>query len=697
MDSISPSLSDIATSLRSLYDRTVEHARNIETRKGQTQKLYKNYISSKEALSEDVRSFKEQRRQNRSLILKWASKDVSSFDVSKGVSIKKPQSVAECMEYASSGITQMQKQGEPSSDLTGNYLEIIFSSFIEVTVPGFILIIAGYPVSGPIYLVCVLALSLFLDLSLLLALTLPLLVVAIVCFFISLFQSVPKITKTIERERKRIKAGYGAYLKFRMAEDQLDHWYKNETNRYEELIQIEISNAKQIDLDEKNGNERLQAEFSSLLNKTEMHPAALRWTDPIWRVSLSSILQRDEKQTRRTVDAIRIGEIKYPYPIEASSPFLLNLAECRHVFIKVTTGTLRQGQELLKSIVARFVLTSPLLSARFVFIDTKTIGTFSPYRNLPEQIGNYDYSSADEILEQMKSLEFHKKRVQGKAGSKNLESYNQTAATPEMYQLICISGFPNAKRFTPEALGYLENIIESGPQAGIHVIALVNEQEGDFSQLSSSLKKALKSGVTLTPLGTNCEYSFRNKSYVFLPDASPHIHVLENLLPQLRAMAAETATKRSKQPGAGPTPMKVFLCHSSKDKMLVREVYRKLHAESWLRPWLDEENLLPGEDWELEIEEAVKTSDAVIVFLSNNSVTKQGYVHKELRMALDAAQEKPERMVFIIPLRLEECDVPSRLSGLQWVDYFPHEHRDEKYKRLQRALRTRYNETLPSN
>jgi hypothetical protein len=78
-------------------------------------------------------------------------------------------------------------------------------------------------------------------------------------------------------------------------------------------------------------------------------------------------------------------------------------------------------------------------------------------------------------------------------------------------------------------------------------------------------------------------------------------------------------------------------------------------AEVWVDPWLDEEKLLPGHDWDLEIEKSVETSNAVIVCLSSRSVTKEGYVQKELRKVLDIALEKPEETIFIIPLRLEEC------------------------------------------
>ena len=114
--------------------------------------------------------------------------------------------------------------------------------------------------------------------------------------------------------------------------------------------------------------------------------------------------------------------------------------------------------------------------------------------------------------------------------------------------------------------------------------------------------------------------------------------------------------------------LKVFLCHASSDKPAVRELYRRLCADGFA-PWLDEEDLLPGQDWQYEIPKAVRQSDVVIVCLSRSPATK-GYVQKEIKFALDAADEKPEGTIFLIPLKLEECDVPDRLSRWQWVNLF---------------------------
>lgn len=125
------------------------------------------------------------------------------------------------------------------------------------------------------------------------------------------------------------------------------------------------------------------------------------------------------------------------------------------------------------------------------------------------------------------------------------------------------------------------------------------------------------------------------------------------------------------------------MCHSSADKARVRALHRRLSNDEFV-PWLDEEDLLPGETWQLAIRNAVRASDFVIVCLSHASTTRAGYVHREIKEALDIADEQPEGRIFVIPLRLEDCEVPDRLRHLHWVDLFD----DAGYSRLAQALRT---------
>ena len=118
-----------------------------------------------------------------------------------------------------------------------------------------------------------------------------------------------------------------------------------------------------------------------------------------------------------------------------------------------------------------------------------------------------------------------------------------------------------------------------------------------------------------------------------------------------------------------PRRLRVFLCHSSGDKDEVRTLSSRL-ARPAFHLWLDEIDLLPGQFWQREIQKAVHESDVVLICLSSASINKKGYVQKEIKFALDAADEQPEGTMFLIPVRLENCKVPDRLSDWQWVNLY---------------------------
>jgi hypothetical protein len=135
--------------------------------------------------------------------------------------------------------------------------------------------------------------------------------------------------------------------------------------------------------------------------------------------------------------------------------------------------------------------------------------------------------------------------------------------------------------------------------------------------------------------------------------------------------------------------LNVFLCHASQDKPIVRELYQRLLAENWIDPWLDEEKILPGQDWNLEVEKAVETADVVIVCVSSISAAKEGYVQKELRRILRVAEEKLDGAIFILPVRLDDCEKPRQLKDKQFLDYFPVERRYSAFEKLNLSLRIR--------
>jgi formylglycine-generating enzyme required for sulfatase activity len=134
---------------------------------------------------------------------------------------------------------------------------------------------------------------------------------------------------------------------------------------------------------------------------------------------------------------------------------------------------------------------------------------------------------------------------------------------------------------------------------------------------------------------------------------------------------------------------RIFLCHASEDKAQVREVYQRLRAIEGFEPWLDEEDLLPGQLWEREIPRALQVSDFILIFLSRTSVAKRGYVQREMKLALDAWQEIPEGTIHTIPVRLDDCDVPEAFRRYQWVNLFEPTGFDRVVRAIRAELATR--------
>jgi CheY-like chemotaxis protein len=130
-------------------------------------------------------------------------------------------------------------------------------------------------------------------------------------------------------------------------------------------------------------------------------------------------------------------------------------------------------------------------------------------------------------------------------------------------------------------------------------------------------------------------------------------------------------------------PLNVFLCHAKEDKQSIIQLYEKL-KEHGVNPWMDEKDILPGQDWKLEIRQAIRNCHTVLVCLTEHSVSKRGYVQKEIKFALDTSEREPEGAIFVVPVRFEECSVPSRLQYAQWLDLFEENGFDTLLEALER-------------
>ncbi len=117
------------------------------------------------------------------------------------------------------------------------------------------------------------------------------------------------------------------------------------------------------------------------------------------------------------------------------------------------------------------------------------------------------------------------------------------------------------------------------------------------------------------------------------------------------------------------TEPSIFLSYGRDDQATVERYYDDLKAAG-LSPWMDSRDLRAGERWELRVIEQLEKADFIILFLSRNSVSRRGFVQKEIRDAIRQSENMLDHDIFVIPVRIDDCHVPSLLARFQWIDLF---------------------------
>jgi TIR domain len=115
----------------------------------------------------------------------------------------------------------------------------------------------------------------------------------------------------------------------------------------------------------------------------------------------------------------------------------------------------------------------------------------------------------------------------------------------------------------------------------------------------------------------------------------------------------------------------VFISYAREDTEAAKRLYEDL-KNAGLTPWLDKESLIAGQNWKTAIRKAIENSRYFIPIFSPISVAKKGYVQKEFKYALEVLDEFPESEIFVIPVRLDVCEIPyEKLKDIEYVDLFP--------------------------
>jgi hypothetical protein len=109
-----------------------------------------------------------------------------------------------------------------------------------------------------------------------------------------------------------------------------------------------------------------------------------------------------------------------------------------------------------------------------------------------------------------------------------------------------------------------------------------------------------------------------------------------------------------------------FLSHAHADKGTVDQIEAWLTNTAGLPVWYDSRFLPSGAKIASELGKAIEECRSTIIVLSKSSV-QSGWVKEEFDASVD--QRAQSRDAFrIIPIRIEECEVPSFLQTTKWID-----------------------------
>jgi hypothetical protein len=118
----------------------------------------------------------------------------------------------------------------------------------------------------------------------------------------------------------------------------------------------------------------------------------------------------------------------------------------------------------------------------------------------------------------------------------------------------------------------------------------------------------------------------------------------------------------------------VFVSYAREDQSWAERLYMDLRKQK-INAWLDVRCLAAGANWKHEIKKAIRGSRYFILLLSKHSITKRGFVQKEIKEALNVLQEFPKDSIYLIPARLDQTEpIDEDLQELNWVNLLPDYH-----------------------
>lgn len=240
-------------------------------------------------------------------------------------------------------------------------------------------------------------------------------------------------------------------------------------------------------------------------------------------------------------------------------------------------------------------------------------------------------------------------------------------------QALDARGVQAAIKENDTVFGSIRCWIQAGLRKDLRVFAMIDDMDRpqDVEKIPAVIDtvralRDLRCGVCLPANPNQATHKFATAAQGIL-DRIDLVPLELNEYIQMVARYLETA--RGLARSMSLSSPKVFLSYARCDVAEVDRLYGALVRAS-CRPWMDKYNLFGGENWPAVIEREIPTSDLVILCLSRESCKKRGYFRAEIGLALRKLDELLNSDIYLIPVRLEQCEIPEELRHLNCIDLF---------------------------
>ncbi len=134
-----------------------------------------------------------------------------------------------------------------------------------------------------------------------------------------------------------------------------------------------------------------------------------------------------------------------------------------------------------------------------------------------------------------------------------------------------------------------------------------------------------------------------------------------------------------------------FLCYAKEDFQEAQRVYFDLLSYN-INVWMNEKFLLPGQKWQSIVKNSMRKCEFFLLLFSSKSSNKGNklrYFNSEINEAIRKYKKCNDEDIYIIPVRIDECDFPNfdEIKDLYYANLFP--SWDDGIKKIVKAIRSK--------